>query len=266
MSAAKTISIITIHYNHLDGLKRTAESILLQTRRDFFEWIVVDGGSDDGSVDFLKELGSGIDCLISEKDRGIYDAMNKGIAQSTGKYLWFMNAGDTIHNHDVVAQIEEALLDSEADGADVIFGDTMFVEPKGAEIGLISQLKPQPFPTRLHGGSFRFGMNICHQSFLAKRSLGVQFDLEYKQASDIDWIIRVLQFSKQSLRLNFVVSNFEVGGSSYQHTQKAWKERYLVLQRHYGVIPNFFAHVWIMFRRLLFNLNLLGKHSTGKGL
>jgi hypothetical protein len=112
----------------------------------------------------------------------------------------------------------------------------------------------------LHGGSFRYGMNICHQSFLAKRSLSPKFDVQYRQAADVDWIIQILKRMRgQSFRSSLVISNFELGGSSAQHTQKAWKERYLVLQRHYGWLPNLFAHGWILFRRLLFNLKLLGK-------
>jgi glycosyltransferase involved in cell wall biosynthesis len=269
METQPLISIVTIHFNHLDGLKRTASSILGQLDRKSFEWIVIDGGSTDGAVDFLRGLGSSIDCLISEKDGGIYDAMNKGLAQAGGEYVWFMNAGDTIHSANVVERlrdgVEQFALSSGGEHPDVIFGDTMFVESDGKQVGLISQLKPQPFPRRLHGGSFRFGMNVCHQSILVKRSLAVEYNLGYRLAADVDWIIRVLKRMRgESLRLDFVVSDFELGGSSYQHTKKAWKERYRVLSIHYGKIPNFFAHGWILFRRLLFNLNLLGKKSSNR--
>jgi hypothetical protein len=168
-----------------------------------------------------------------------------------------MNAGDTIHAADVVEKLVGEL---PAELPDVIFGDTEFMDEAGEPVGLISKLKPQQFPSRLHRGSFRYGMNICHQSFLAKRSLSPKFDLQYRQAADVDWIIQILkQMQGQSFRSSLVISNFELGGSSAQHTQKAWKERYLVLQRHYGWLPNLFAHGWILFRRLLFNLKLLGK-------
>ena len=263
----KLISIITIHFNHFGGLKRTVDSIRNQSDRESFEWIVIDGGSTDGSADYLHGLGNNIDCLISEKDGGIYDAMNKGIRKSSGRYLWFVNAGDTIHDSKVVENLVGAVsgFSSKNQGMlpDVIFGDTMFVEPDGKEVGLISRLKPQPFPSRLHGGSFRFGMNVCHQSLLVNRDLVVEYDVNYRLAADVDWIIGVLKRMKgQSMRVEFVVSDFELGGSSYQHTKKAWNERYDVLSKHYGLIPNFFAHGWILFRRLLFNLNLLGKKAS----
>ena len=250
-------SIVTIHFNDLEGLRRTADSIMGQTDRKAFEWIVIDGGSTDGSVAYLGSLGDRIDVLVSEKDGGIYDAMNKGLDRCSGVYVWFMNAGDTIHTLDVV---EKLVGEIPAGLPDVIFGDTEFMDEAGEPVGLISKLKPQPFPKQLHAGSFRYGMNICHQSFLAKRSLAPKFDLQYRQAADVDWIIQILKrMEGKSFRSSLVVSNFELGGSSAQHTQKAWKERYLVLERHYGWLPNLIAHGWILFRRLLFNLKLLGK-------
>ncbi|MDA1182384.1 MAG: glycosyltransferase family 2 protein [Bacteroidetes bacterium] len=260
---SKPISIISIHFNHCEGLKRTAESILAQTKRSLVEWVVIDGGSSDGSVEFLQGLGKSIEHLVIEPDKGIYDAMNKGLNLCSGEYVWFMNAGDIIHGHDVVEKIMDGIDTYVKQGKarpDVIFGDTQFVNQDGSRGGLISQCKPQPFPHTLDGNSFRFGMNICHQSFLAKRFLCDAFDLQYKQASDIDWIIRILKkMQGESCRVNFVISDFELGGSSTEHTRKAWKERYLVLQRQYGVLPNFLAHGWILIRRLLFYGHLLGK-------
>lgn len=249
------------------GLKRTVDSILAQTQRNAIEWIVIDGGSTDGSADYLRGLGDRIDVLISEKDRGIYNAMNKGLARATGDYVWFVNAGDALHESQVVSKllidIEEFSMSHSGATPDVIFGDTQFIDGNGKALGLISQMKPQPFPKRLHGGSFRFGMNVCHQSILVKRSMAVPYDESYRLAADVDWIIVVLKSMKgQSLRLNYVLSDFEMGGSSYQHTQKAWKERYAVLSKHYGTWPNLVAHGWILFRRLLFKLNLLGKERN----
>lgn len=85
-------SIITINYNNADGLRRTIESVVNQTYKDI-EYIIIDGGSTDGSVDVIKEYGSQIDYWVSEPDKGIYNAMNKGILQAHGEYLNFMNSG-----------------------------------------------------------------------------------------------------------------------------------------------------------------------------
>ncbi|MFY7756771.1 MAG: glycosyltransferase family 2 protein [Flavobacterium stagni] len=255
------ISVITINFNNKSGLIRTSDSVLKQTFRNQIEWIVVDGGSTDGSVDYLESISSSIGILISEKDEGIYDAMNKGFALSAGEYLLFLNSGDTFHASDVVALTIGFINEyTKIHGKkpEAMYGDTQFVSPQGDSIGLISQLKPQPFPKVLTAKSFRFGMNICHQSLFLHRSVFVPFnDKKYRLAADVDSIIASLKrLTVPGLNLGFVVSDFEVGGSSYQHTKKAWKERFTILSEHYGWLPNLFNHGWIFLRRALFSLNL----------
>lgn len=98
----KKISIITINYNNAEGLRKTAESIVTQTRFDEVEWIIVDGGSTDGSVDVIHDYVNQIDWWVSEKDSGIYNAMNKGIRQAHGEYLLFRNSGDLMSNEKVI--------------------------------------------------------------------------------------------------------------------------------------------------------------------
>lgn len=266
MEAKPLISIITIHYNHGVGLKRTVDSILAQRQREAFEWIVIDGGSTDGSAEYLRGLGDRIDVLVSEKDAGIYDAMNKGLHLCKGEYVWYVNAGDALHDDGVVESVVEGIKAFEAshDGIlpDVVYGDTMFIDAEGNSLGLISQLKPQPFPKQLNKHSFRFGMNVCHQSVLVRWSIVGDYDVQYRLAADVDWMISALKMMRYpSLCLNRVLSDFETGGSSYQHTKKAWKERFAVLSKHYGLIPNLLAHGWILVRRLLFKLHLLGKRK-----
>lgn len=266
------ISVITINYNNKPGLIRTSESVLNQTFRNQIEWIVVDGGSNDGSVDYLGTIQKSIDVMVSERDGGIYDAMNKGFTLSNGEYLLFLNSGDTFHASDVIALTVGFIQEFEqihGRKPEALYGDTQFVTPKGDSIGLISQLKPQPFPKALTARSFRFGMNICHQSLFLHRSIFVPFnDKKYKLAADVDSIIASLKrLTTPGLSLGFVVSDFEVGGSSYQHTKKAWKERFTILSKHYGWLPNLFHHGWIFIRRVLFSLNLYKPHNEqhGKG-
>lgn len=249
----KLISVITINFNHLEGLKNTFHSIVSQTDRSRLEWIVVDGNSTDGSADFLNQNAGNFDVLVIESDKGIYDAMNKGLQLATAPYVWFMNSGDTMHSEDSASA---AIRIIENKQPDVIYSDTMFVTPEMMEIGRISELKPQPFPKNLTFGSFRFGMNICHQSFIVKKAITTLYNLTYKQAADVDWIIQILKKNPSNSISPTLLSNFEVGGSSYQHTKKAWKERFDVLTKHYGLLPNLLAHVWIIIRRVFFNLKL----------
>lgn len=96
------VSIITINYNNADGLRRTAKSVMSQLSQDY-EWIVIDGGSTDGSKEVIREYSDFIDDWVSEKDAGVYDAMNKGIARATGEYLIFLNSGDFFHDAHVLA-------------------------------------------------------------------------------------------------------------------------------------------------------------------
>jgi glycosyltransferase involved in cell wall biosynthesis len=243
-------SVITINYNNLRGLERTYESVQNQTARGQIQWIVVDGNSSDGSADFLRKHADKIDILLIEPDKGLYDAMNKGLHLAQAPYVWFMNSGDVIYRNDVT---EKLLLLAET-RPDVIFGDTMFVDENGSDIGLISKLKPQRFPEHLDKWSFRFGMNLCHQSFIAGKNICPDYDLQYRQAADVDWIIRILSKNPVNVRFDGVIAGFETGGSSSQHEKKAWKERFSVLSKHYGFLPNCINHAWIVLRRLMFNL------------
>lgn len=248
----KKLSVITINYNNYSGLIRTAESVINQTSRSDIEWIVVDGDSSDESKDWIKNNQSDIDVLISEPDKGIYDAMNKGIEIASGAYLWFMNSGDAIFNLNTA----QLLLQDLKSEKDIYFSDTMFIDQKGKEIGLISQLKPQRLPKSLVPSSFRFGMNVCHQSFVVKKKDVPKYNLQYRLASDIDWVIAILKTSPSNLRCNYILSRFETGGSSYQNTNEAWKERYKVLREHYGSLSNLLAHGYILLRRVFFKIRM----------
>ena len=97
-------SIITINYNNCEGLRRTIESVVNQTCHDF-EYIIIDGGSTDGSVDVIKQYADQIDYWVSEPDKGIYNAMNKGVAVAKGEYCLFLNSGDSLHNNSALAKV-----------------------------------------------------------------------------------------------------------------------------------------------------------------
>ena len=99
-------SIITVNYNNKDGLKKTIESVIHQSYRDF-EYIIIDGGSTDGSAELLKEYSDKITYWVSEPDKGIYNGMNKGIAKATGDYLNFMNSGDCFYADDVLQHVAD---------------------------------------------------------------------------------------------------------------------------------------------------------------
>jgi len=250
----KKISVITINFNNCKGLNKTYDSLRIQfDLKSRVEWIVIDGNSTDGSIDFLNSISSEIDKLIVESDKGIYDAMNKGLAAAIGEYVWFMNSGDSFYNDLSVDRVCNAI---ELSKADIIFGDTMFVSETGNDIGLISRLKPQKLPQRLTFESFKYGMNVCHQSLIVRRVICPNYNLDYKLAADINWILEILKHNHSSKWVGYTISNFEIGGSSYLHTKKAWKERFQVFSKHYGKFPNIINHIWIIIRRIIFDIKI----------
>lgn len=157
MTHPPTFSIITVTYNASRWLERTILSVLSQSYASI-EYLVIDGGSTDGTVDLIKQYEAGIAYWVSEPDRGLYDAMNKGLQRATGDYVWFINAGDTIYTADTVQKIV-ASLKKNVSLPDVLYGETAIVDAEGRSLGM-RRLKA---PRRLTWKSFRMGMLVCHQ-------------------------------------------------------------------------------------------------------
>lgn len=241
------LTLITINYNNLEGLRATVASVVNQNAPKKWHWIAIDGGSTDGSKDYLEANSELFDLWVSEPDKGIYDAMNKGLQQVKQGFVWFLNSGDRLHGTNAIAEVLGAM--ETQPQADCFYSDTYFVDEQYRELGLISALKPQKFPKKLTFESFRYGMNICHQSFVVCRSLAPLYKLEYRQAADIDWILEILKKRPVCMQVASVLSEFQTGGSSSQHARKAMKERYKILQSHFGFLPNLWAHAWIVLRR-----------------
>ncbi len=244
------LSVITINYNNLRGLQATFDSVFAQTAIGQFEYIVVDGNSSDGSAELIGEHRQKISQVHIGRDKGIYDAMNKGFEMSRGSYVWFLNSGDRMHGNDIA----EKVLEAAKKNPDVIYGETMFCSTEGTELGTMSRLTPRKLPHTLNRNTFRMGMNICHQSFIAKKSLAVPYRLEFRHVADIDWIISILKKCKTSERLDVIISDFELGGHSQQQRVAGWKERFRVLASQYGFVPTAFNHLLIALRSLCFRL------------
>jgi glycosyltransferase involved in cell wall biosynthesis len=250
------LSIITITYQAEKFLERTIQSILEQGHRPEIEYVIVDGASTDGTRALINTYRNDIDILISEKDRGIYDAMNKGLQVVNGEYVLFLNAGDTFTAKNTLEHLLKAL-DS---NPDILVGDAMFVDMLGQEIGLRSVVTPHQIPEKLTWKSFKKGMVICHQSFIVKRDLAPRFNLEYQLSSDIDWEIKCLKLSQKTMQLAEPICKYLMGGASVQNLKKSWKERFHVMRSHFGLLQTILAHVWIMFRGIRFALKKGGKY------
>ncbi|GEP89316.1 Glycosyltransferase involved in cell wall bisynthesis [Chitinophaga terrae (ex Kim and Jung 2007)] len=241
-SANPVVSIITVCYNAGKYIEATIKSVLAQTY-PHIEYVIVDGASKDNTLEVIAPYRSKIHTLISEKDKGLYDAMNKGMKAATGEYLLFLNADDVLADENVISNMMQT-----CHNADVYYGEAMFMDEEGKDIGLRSEQTPHKVPEQLTWKSLKYGMVVSHQAFIVRRSLSPLYDLQYKVCADIDWMIRCLKNAEDICNTHIVVARFRVGGTSKQRQQLAWKERYRILSHFYGHLPNFMHHLFIGMR------------------
>jgi glycosyltransferase involved in cell wall biosynthesis len=243
------LSIITITYNAEEFLERTILSILKQSNQAF-EYLIIDGKSTDSTLSIVENYRSRVDALVSEPDKGLYDAMNRGLKQATGKYIWYLNAGDEIADANTIDRLFTILKNN----PDIVYSDTYMVDEKGKVLGLRSEILPHKVPEKLTWQKFNLGMLICHQSFIVKRALAPNY-IENNLSADIDWEIKCLKLAKRVEQFSGVLSRYLVGGLSSQKHLQSLKDRYRVLKYHFGFIPNAISHVRIVLRGLLRKLN-----------
>lgn len=237
-----TLSIITVTYNAAQYLERTVVNVLSQSYPGI-EYIVIDGGSTDGTVEIIKQYASGISYWVSEPDKGLYDAMNKGLLKATGDYVWFMNAGDTLHTTDTAQQVVDSLK-KKKQLPDVLYGEAMIVDANGRSLGM-RRLKA---PKKLTWKSFRMGMLVCHQSFLAKREIAPLYNTDYRWVADFDWCIQCLKRAESIHNTSLVLSDFLEAGMSTVSRKASLKERYRVMERYYGSVSTCILHGWFAMR------------------
>ncbi|MVZ66301.1 glycosyltransferase [Sphingobacterium sp. DK4209] len=238
------ISIITIVYNNVRDIRYTLESVAKQDYSNI-EYIIVDGLSSDGTLAIIEEYKAHIQVLISEKDNGIYDAMNKGLHAATGDYVLFLNSGDELFATDTLTKVFNSASD-----ADIYYGETKLVNEDRQIIGDRRHACPEHFDWT----SFKYGMNVCHQAIYVKRDIAEPYDLQYKLSSDIDWVIRAAKKAKKIVNVRGYVAKYLVGGMSQQRHKQSLKERYEIFKRYYGFLPNLFNHGVIAFRLMLYRL------------
>lgn len=203
------LSIITINFNNASGLRKTAASVLTQTFTDF-EYLIIDGGSTDGSREVVEEMSSRLAYWCSEKDCGIYNAMNKGVSHAKGDYLLFLNSGDMLSDTKVLENMATAL-----DGTDIVYGNLMFCYPR-----------PQKdfyriYPDELTAGFF-FTDSLPHPASFIRRQLLVDmpYDESYKIVADWIFFTRSIVIDNRSTHhIDLRIADFTVDGASANHSQ-----------------------------------------------
>ena len=236
-------SIITVTYNAGKVLEDTIQSVVFQTYRNM-EYIIVDGGSTDNTLDVAHKYQERISKVISEPDKGLYDAMNKGIRMATGDYLCFLNAGDELHENETLQKIVYTLKGKEL--PDVIYGETAIVDEEGHFL----HMRRLSTPEHLHWKSFKEGMLVCHQAFFARRELALAnpYDLRYRFSADFDWCIRIMKQSKNLHNTHLTLIDYLNEGMTTQNHKASLKERFRIMTKHYGWISTILHHGWFVIR------------------
>lgn len=235
-------SIVTVLYNNRVNFIKTLNSVKTQNYSNI-EYLVIDGGSTDGTPDVIKQNESVINKWISEPDKGIYDAMNKGINLSTGDYIWFLNGGDTIYSDNTLNEIF-----STDEKADVYYGDTELVDEEGKSYGKRKLKTP---PENLTWKSMIDGMVVTHQSLIIKKEIIPLYDLNFKHCADIDWTIKILKNSNKIINTRKIISRFLLGGYSRKNTMSSLFERIKILSKHFNMFYVFFNHIKLAFKFII---------------
>jgi putative colanic acid biosynthesis glycosyltransferase len=206
------ISVVTVVKDDLVGIKNTFKSLHSQTDQSF-EWVIIDAISKDGTMEFVSSLDATNIKIISEKDSGIYDAMNKGIIHSNGKYLFFLNAGDFLVDKDVISHINSILDQNEFDiiygSVFMRFGKNLFKRGPKKNINAVLNSLPGH-----------------HQATFYKTKLLKEFSYDLKYNFSGDYYISAILYKNGFRNYYFtdkVISEFEVGHHSYKNLFKIWK-------------------------------------------
>jgi glycosyltransferase involved in cell wall biosynthesis len=220
------LSVITINYNNLDGLKQTAESIINQTWKDF-EWIIIDGGSTDGSREYIVNINENlnqkgwnpISYWCSESDKGIYNALNKGIFHCNGEFISCMNSGDSFFDSQTLNKVFRQVRIS-----DVLYGDRALVNSDG-----YFSIEKEKIHVDLYDVSI---VGLCHQAMFVKTCYLKQkgFDENYKIVSDCKrWTELALEGCTFE-HVDCIVCNYDITGVSSINQEEFHKEKMLMLQ------------------------------------
>lgn len=211
-------SVITINFNNADGLRKTIKSVVSQTSNDY-EYIIIDGGSSDGSVDVIKEYAGKIHYWVSERDKGIYNAMNKGIAQAHGDYCIFMNSGDVFFNDNVLEDV-----------SDIGCNDDIFV---GVSVSTKDGSIISPAPLREISLYHLFYGGISHQASFIKTILlqNNPYDESLKIVSDWKFFVEEIIMNNCSFHyIDIKICKYDVEGVSSVNLERSRTEKVQVLQ------------------------------------
>lgn len=228
------LSIVIVTYNAQNVVAETIESVLQQkgySSNFTIEFLFIDGNSSDNTISVIetykqvfKEKGINY-CVICENDKGIYDAMNKGVEYANGKWVYMLNAGDTLYNETIFKQVEEKLITS---NVDVLYGTCCRTNQ------YIRQLTAKP---KLE--SIKINMILCHQAIFIRREISakIKYNLKYKLVADYHAVLSMYLENYKFEYLPVCVVNYDINGVSAKKMVETYKEIYIV-RKDLGIIDN----------------------------
>ena len=238
-----TFSIITVTYNAAATIEATLLSVRQQTYRHF-EHLIIDGASKDNTLYIIYKYKDDTIKVFSEPDKGLYDAMNKGIRMASCDYLCFLNAGDTFHEVDTLEKIANTISTTPHGLPSIIYGETAIVNAERQFL----HMRRHKAPDVLTWKSFQQGMLVCHQAFLVKRTLAEPYNLQYKYSSDFDWCIRMMKKADVISNTHLILIDYLDEGMTTRHHKASLLERLRIMAKHYGWFTAIFMHLWFIVR------------------
>lgn len=254
-------TVATVTFNAGQTIGRTLESVAAQTH-EAVEHLIIDGCSTDTTMtEIQRYVEHNTDqrpphsiVLVREPDNGLYDAMNKALAQAKGDYIVFLNAGDKLHSDtqlaDIAAQLER-YNSSRLPG--VVYGETDLVDDEGRFL----RHRRLQAPQRLTSRNFLGGMLVCHQSFYARTDLARTnpYDLHYRFSADYDWCLRIIKLAeRRGLALHnteLILTDYLSEGMTTRNHRRSLMERLRLMARHFGWARALAAHGWFVIRAVV---------------
>lgn len=247
--SAPFISIITVTYNAASTVKPTLESIKKQTCTDY-EFLLMDGASTDDTLDIVRQADIKGARIFSSPDKGLYYAMNKGLGEAQGTYVMFLNAGDSFHSPDTLEIIARAAEKNDIPG--VIYGQTDIVDSSRKKIADRHLIAPE----HLTLDSFKEGMMVCHQAFVALRRIAPLFNTDFRYSADYDWCIQCLQHARHTVYTGETLIDYLSEGISTANRRRSLIERFRIMCYYYGFWPTTMRHLGFIRRFINYQKSL----------
>lgn len=252
------ITIATVTYNAEKVLERTLRSVEAQAYPRI-EHIIVDAVSPDGTLAIVRQYVERNTQpqhnirILSEPDRGLYDAMNKALSMAEGDYIVFLNAGDKLHADNTIEELVKSIQwEHRGSNPAVVYGETDLVDDEGRFV----RHRRLRAPERLTSHSFLSGMLVCHQSFFVRGDLARQlrYDLQYRFSADFDWCIRVMRRAEKRhmrfINTHLILTDYLSEGLTTHNHTNSLRERFRIMRKHYGLISTVGAHLWFVVRAI----------------